>query len=94
MSNNSKIKKKAIALVQEWGAGKISIGTEFKLMGTDRILKLVESEGYPYGKLIFNDGEEFNIGKYFNYFFICCKMSYDIFIFKTRRNRFICKTIT
>ena len=70
MSNNSKIKKKAIALVQEWGAGKISIGTEFKLMGTDRILKLVESEGYPYGKLIFNDGEEFNIGKYFNYFFL------------------------
>ena len=70
MSNNSKIKKKAIALVQEWGAGKISIGTEFKLMGTDRILKLVESEGYPYGKLIFNDGEEFNIGKYFNFFFL------------------------
>ena len=70
MSNNSKIKKKAIALVQEWGAGKISIGTEFKLMGTDRILKLVESEGYPYGKLIFNDGEEFNIGKYFNSFFL------------------------
>ena len=70
MSNNSKIKKKAIALVQEWGAGKISIGTEFKLMGTDRILKLVESEGYPYGKLIFNDGEEFNIGKYFNSCFL------------------------
>lgn len=70
MSNNSKIKKKAIALVQEWGAGKISIGTEFKLMGTDRILKLVESEGYPYGKLIFNDGEEFNIGKYFDSFFL------------------------
>ena len=70
MSNNSKIKKKAIALVQEWGAGKISIGTEYKLMGTDRILKLIESEGYPYGKLIFNDGEEFNIGKYFNFFFL------------------------
>lgn len=70
MSNNSKIKKKAIALVQEWGAGKISIGAEFKLMGTDRILKLVESEGYPYGKLIFNDGEEFNIGKYFDSFFL------------------------
>ncbi len=70
MSNNSNIKKKAIALVQEWGAGKISIGTEFKLMGTDRILKLIESEGYPYGKLIFNDGEEFNIGKYFNFFFL------------------------
>ena len=70
MSNNSNIKKKAIALVQEWGAGKIGIGTEFKLMGTDRILRLVESEGYPYGKLIFNDGEEFNIGKYFNFFFL------------------------
>ena len=70
MSNNSNIKKKAIALVQEWGAGKISIGTEYKLMGTDRILKLIESEGYPYGKLIFNDGEEFNIGKYFNFFFL------------------------
>lgn len=70
MSNNTVIKKKAIALVQEWGAGKIGIGTEFKLMGTDRILRLVESEGYPYGKLIFNDGEEFNIGKYFNSFFL------------------------
>lgn len=35
MSNNSEIKKKAIVLVQEWGTGKISIGTEFKLMGTD-----------------------------------------------------------
>lgn len=70
MYNNSEIKKKAIVLVQEWGAGKISIGTEFKLMGTDRILKLVESEGYPYGKLIFNDGEEFNIGKYFNSYFL------------------------
>lgn len=70
MSNNSNIKKKAIALVQEWGAGKIGIGTEFKLMGTDRILRLVKSEGYPYGKLIFNDGEEFNIGKYFNSFFL------------------------
>lgn len=70
MSNNTVIKKKAIALVQEWGAGKIGIGTEFKLMGTDRILRLVESEGYPYGKIIFNDGEEFNIGKYFNSFFL------------------------
>ena len=62
--------EKAIQLVEKWGAGKIAIGSKYKLKGSDRILELIECEGYPNGKFLFNDGEEFNVGKYFNAFFI------------------------
>ena len=69
MANNTTTEK-AIQLVQRWGAGKIAIGSKFKLKGSDRILELIECEGYPNGKFIFDDGEEFNVGKYFDAFFI------------------------
>ena len=65
----SEQKLKAIILVQNWGAGKIPIGTEYKLKDSDRILKLVEEDGYPHGKFVFDDGEEFDVGKYFDCFF-------------------------
>lgn len=68
MANNTTTEK-AIQLVQRWGAGKIAIGSKFKLKGSDRILELIECEGYPNGKFIFDDGEEFNVGKYFDAFF-------------------------
>lgn len=61
--------EKAIQLVQRWGAGKIAIGSKFKLKDSNRIIELVESEGYPNGKFVFDDGEEFNVGKYFDAFF-------------------------
>ncbi len=67
---NRNMAEKAIQLVEKWGAGKIAIGSKYKLKGSDRILELVECEGYPNGKFLFNDGEEFNVGKYFNAFFI------------------------
>ena len=70
MSSSSEQKIKAIVLAQNWGAGKIPIGTEFKQKDSERILKLVECEGYPHGKFVFDDGEEFNIGKCFDFFFI------------------------
>ena len=70
MANSNENKMKAIVLTQNWGAGKIAIGTEYKLKDLDRTLKLVECEGYPHGKFIFDNGEEFNIGKYFDSFFI------------------------
>lgn len=71
MSNsNSEKKEKAISLAQRWGAGKIVIGSEFKLKDSERILTLLECDGYPYGKFVFNDGEDFDIGKYFDCFFI------------------------
>lgn len=69
MANNTTTEK-AIQLVQRWGAGKIAIGSKFKLKDSNRVLELIECEGYPNGKFLFNDGEEFNVGKYFNAFFI------------------------
>lgn len=68
MANNTTTEK-AIQLVQRWGAGKIAIGSKFKLKDSNRVLELIECEGYPNGKFIFDDGEEFNIGKYFDAFF-------------------------
>ena len=70
MANSSETKLKAIVLAQNWGAGKIAIGTEYKLKDSERTLKLVECDGYPHGKFVFENGEEFNIGKYFDAFFI------------------------
>ncbi len=67
---NRNMAEKAIQLVEKWGAGKIAIGSKYKLKESDRILELIECEGYPNGKFLFNDGEEFNVGKYFNAFFI------------------------
>ena len=69
-NNNGEVKEKAIVLAQRWGAGKIPIGSEFKLKDTDRIITLVSCDGYSHGKFIFDDGEEFNIGKYFDAFFV------------------------
>ena len=68
MANNTTTEK-AIQLVQRWGAGKIAIGSKFKLKDSNRVLELIECEGYPNGKFIFDDGEEFNVGKYFDAFF-------------------------
>ena len=70
MANTSEQKLKAIILVQNWGAGKIPIGTEYKLKDSDRILKLVECDGFSHGKFVFDNNEEFNIGKYFDDFFV------------------------
>lgn len=69
MANNTTTEK-AIQLVQRWGAGKIAIGSKYKLKDSNRVLELIECEGYPNGKFIFDDGEEFNVGKYFDAFFI------------------------
>lgn len=69
-NNNGELKEKAILLVQRWGAGKIPIGSKFKLKDTDRTITLVNCDGYSHGKFIFDDGEEFNVGKYFDAFFI------------------------
>lgn len=69
-NNNGEQKEKAIVLAQRWGAGKIPIGSEFKLKGTERTMTLVSCDDYMYGKFVFNDGEEFNIGKYFNEYFV------------------------
>jgi len=63
-------KLKAIILVQNWGAGKIPIGTEYKLKDSERILRLTECDDFPNGKFIFDNGEEFNVGKYFDAFFV------------------------
>ena len=62
--------EKTIVLVQKWGAGKIPIGSEFKLKDNDRNLILIQCEGYPNGKFVFTDGEEFDVGKYFDAYFI------------------------
>ena len=70
MANIGESKEKAIILVQRWGAGKIAIGNQFKLKDTDRIITLINCDGFPYGKFVFDDGEEFNIGKYFDAFFV------------------------
>lgn len=61
--------EKTIVLVQKWGAGKIAIGSEFRLKDSDRTLILTQCEGYPNGKFIFTDGEEFDVGKYFDAYF-------------------------
>ena len=74
MANNNSENKigrvKAIGLVQQWGSGKIAIGSKFKMQDNDRVLTLCESEGYPNGRFFFDDGEAFDIGKYFESFFI------------------------
>lgn len=53
-----------ITLIQKWLSGKLEIGTEFQLKDSERILKLISCEDYPNGKLVFDNGEEFNPGKY------------------------------
>jgi len=78
MANNSEQKYKTIVIVQNWGAGKIPIDTEYKLKDSDRTLKLVADPEYPNGKFVFNDGEEFNPGKYFSSFFVEMTSSKDI----------------
>ena len=77
MANVSEPKVKAIILTQNWGAGRIPIGTEYKLKDSAKIMKLVECDGYPYGKFVFDDNEEFNIGKYFDAFFVEIKKEMD-----------------
>lgn len=67
MENN---KEKTINLIQRWGAGKIPIGSEFKMVDGNRTITLVECDGYTHGKFVFDDGEEFDVGKYFDAFFI------------------------
>ena len=62
-------KEKSIVLTQRWGAGKIEIGTKFKLLDTDRVMELVEDPEYPFGKFVFEDGEVYDIGKYFSSYF-------------------------
>lgn len=62
-------KEKSIVLAQRWGAGKIEIGTKFKLLDTDRVMELVEDPEYPFGKFVFEDGEVYDIGKYFSSYF-------------------------
>ena len=37
---NRNMAEKAIQLVEKWGAGKIAIGSKYKLKGSDRILEL------------------------------------------------------
>ena len=69
-NRNEEFKEKAILLTQRWGSGKIPIGSQFKVKGTDRTMTLVSCDGYSRGKFVFDDGEEFNIGKYFDVFFI------------------------
>lgn len=69
--------EKAIVLVQRWGAGKIPINTEFKLKDSNRILKLIACDGYPYGKMVFDNGEVFDIGKYFDSYFLEVKLEIE-----------------
>ena len=61
---------KTIVILQKWGSGKINIGTEYTLRDTDRTMTLVSDTAYPNGKFVFNDGEIFDPGKYFDSFFI------------------------
>ena len=61
---------KTIVILQKWGSGKINIGTEYTLRDTDRTMTLVSDSAYPNGKFVFNDGETFDPGKYFDSFFI------------------------
>ena len=69
MAEASEKYEKAIVLTQRWGSGKLPIGSQFKLRDTDRIMTLIEADGYPHGKFVFDDGEEFDVGKYFDFFF-------------------------
>ena len=70
MANSVEPKLKTIVLLQNWSAGKILIGTEYKLKDSERTIKLIEDSEYPNGKFIFDNGELFDPGKYFNNFFI------------------------
>lgn len=63
MANNDN-EKNTIELIQKWLSGKLEIGSEFIIQNSNRILRLINCEGYPCGKLIFDNGEEFNPGKY------------------------------
>lgn len=64
MANNNNENIVTIILIQKWLSGKLEIGTEFRLKDSERILKLISCEDYPNGKLVFDNGEEFNPGKY------------------------------
>ncbi len=63
-------KLKLITIIQKWSSGKIPIGTIYSLNDSDKKIKLVSSPDYPNGKFIFDNGEEFDVGKYFKDYFV------------------------
>ncbi len=61
----------AIELFQRWMSSKnpIDIGTSFRIDDTDRVITLVECDGYPKGKFIYENGDDFDIIKNSNHKF-------------------------
>ena len=55
----------AVSLVQLWLSKKnpIPIGTKYLINGQNKTITLIECEGYPKGKFIYENGEDFDIGK-------------------------------
>ena len=54
-----------VDLFQKWMSTRnpLEIGTQFIIKNYDKIITLVASDGYPRGKFIDEDGEDFDITK-------------------------------
>lgn len=63
-------KLKLITIIQKWSSGKIPIGTVYSLNDSNKKIKLICCDGYPNGKFVFDNGEEFDIGRHFKDYFI------------------------
>ena len=62
----------SITFFQSWLSSKkpMAIGTKFTISQLDKTITLIECDGYPKGKFVFEDGEDFDIGKYVDCKFI------------------------
>lgn len=70
--NNSNEEYNSITFFQSWLSSKkpMAIGTKFTISQLDKTITLIECAGYPKGKFVFEDGEDFDIGKYVDCKFI------------------------
>ena len=61
-----------VQLFQKWMSTRnpLEIGTKFLIDGQDKTIVLVECEGYPNGKFIYDNGDDFDIAKNGDYKFV------------------------
>ena len=69
-------KLKLITILQKQSSGKIPYKTKYQIEDTKEIIVLKKEEGYPKGKFIFENGEEFDVQLHYNSVFIELKKEY------------------
>lgn len=69
-------KLKLITILQKHSSGKIPYETKYQIEDSGKIIILKKVEGYPKGKFIFENGEEFDVQLHYNSVFTELKKEY------------------